>query len=208
MTASSKQGALRAFESASDSAEYHVVQARDAAHRASQAGSSDQRREAVADLVESMMDASYELGRSAAYLEQAGRKDPFSVPRYTQVAELFHETLVGARQHRVANLTDRGRAAFAAGITSVAGAILGGVVGGPIGALAGSVAGGALGPYAFMREMREPEEIGDAVVGGGAGGVFSPVGAAVGAYLAGGDLETERRKNPDLLALKRSLMEI
>lgn len=199
---------LRAFEGAADTADQQLVEARHAVSDLASAGDDDERREILAHLMESLMDASYNLGRAAAYLEQTGHKDPMKVPRYAQVVEHFHDTWVGARQQRVANLTDRGRAAFAAGIVSVAGAIVGGFVGGPFGALAGSVAGGAIGPYAFMREMRDPEDLGDAVVGGAAGGVLSPVGAAVGAYLAGGDLdEPHRHRNPDLAALKRRLLE-
>lgn len=203
-----KREIKRAFSGAADAADQQLVDAREAMDALGRARDDDERRFILTDLVESMMDASYNLGRAAAYLEQAGHRDPMEVPRYAQVVEHFHDTWVGARRHRVANLTDRGRAAFAAGIVSVAGAILGGFVGGPFGALAGSVAGGAIGPYAFMREMRDPEDLGDAVVGGAAGGVFSPVGAAVGAYIAGGDLdEPSRYSNPAVAELKRRLLE-
>jgi hypothetical protein len=202
--------ALRHFDEAASRAEDNLYRARDLVDELQTRDDPQDRRELVSDLFEAMMDASYELGKAEAYLRQAGRSDPYKVPRYRQITQLFADVLNGARAQRVANLTDRGRAAFASGMVAAAGAILGGVVLGPAGAVAGSIAGGAIGPYAFMRDMRDPDDLGDAVMGGGVGGIFSPIGAALGAYLAGDELE--RRSNPEPAekpaALKRRLTEI
>lgn len=181
--------ALRHFGVAADRSERAIHDARDALARVAQAGDEYQRRDALVDVVENLMDASYNLGLAEGHLLHAGRRDPLSVPRYKQVSKLFAQTWEGARARRVANFTDRGRAAFAAGTSAAAGAVIGGFLAGPPGALAGSIVGGGLGPYVFMRDMRQPEELGDAVLGGGVGGLFTPIGAAVGAYLAGDELE-------------------
>lgn len=186
--------ALRHFDVAVTRSERTLHEARDALDRVARAGDEYERRDALVDVVESLMDASYSLGLAEGHLLHAGRRDPMSVPRYKQVAQLFADTWEGARARRVANLTDRGRAALASGFTAAAGAVIGGLVLGAPGAVAGSVLGGGVGPYAFMRDMRGPEDLGDAVLGGGVGGLFSPVGAAIGAYVAGDELA--RAANP------------
>lgn len=192
--------ALRGFDVASQRAERSVYEARDALQDVSQARDEYERRKDLVHVLEALMDASYNLGLAEGHLRHAGRKDPFKVPRYRQVAELFADTWEGAGMRRVANPNDRSRAALAAGMTAMAGAVLGGLLFGVPGAIAGSVAGGGMGPYAFMRWERAPEDLGDAVLGGGVGGLFTPIGAAAGAYLAGDELARApnrgRRSNP------------
>lgn len=192
--------ALRGFDAAAQRAEKSLYTAKDALGDVARASDEYARRKALVDVLEWLMDASYALGLAEGHLRHAGRKDPFKVPRYRQIAELFADTWEGAGMRRVANPTDRSRAALAAGTTAAAGAILGGVFFGLPGAIAGSVAGGGLGPYAFMRWTRDPDDLGDAVLGGGVGGLFTPLGAAAGAYLAGDELARApnrgRRRNP------------
>lgn len=195
--------ALRRFDIAAELSEKRVYDAREALNRVAASKSESERRNALVDVLEGLMDASYSLGLAEGHLFHAGRTNPLKVPRYKQVAELFSETWAVAPMQRVPNFTDRGRAALAAGMSAAAGAVLGGFLLGPPGAMAGSIAGGAVGPYAFMRDMRTPDDLGDAVLGGGVGGLFTPVGAALGAYWAGDELA--RAANPRLQSIADAL---
>lgn len=82
--------------------------------------------------------------------------------------------------------------AAGAGLGALAGAMGGYLVGAPA---MGSVVGGALGGYAAAPDDRK----GRAAVGGGVGGLFTPVGAVAGGAIAG------RKPNPTR-ALKNKLL--
>ena len=180
---SSEKATLRKAGTAMNRAEARVEDAAEAMAAASSASDEPARRAALVDMLEGLMDASYQLGVAEVHLKAAGYADPLKVPRFDQVVEGFAVIWEGALARRVANPSERAIAALTAGATSVAGAAVGGVLGGPVGALLGSVAGGAIGPTAFMRDSRA-EDRQDAALGGGVGGIFTPVGAAALAYLA------------------------
>ncbi|MDP3910176.1 MAG: hypothetical protein Q8Q14_07270 [Gemmatimonadales bacterium] len=189
-----ERGSMQGFDAAAARSERSLYAAQDALGRLGQARDEAQRRQILGALLEQLMEASYALGLAEGHLRAAGRSDPFKVPRYRQVAELFTDTWGVVRERRVANVGDRGQAAMAAGLTAVAGALLGGLTLGPFGGIVGSIAGGAMGPYAFMRQFRDPEDLEGAMVGGGVGGLFTPLGAAAGAYVGGDELD--RSSNP------------
>lgn len=194
----SEREVKRRFQEATDDADKSVAEAQKALATLGTAEDDDARRELLHDGLEALLGAAYSLGLAEGHLLHLGYTDPLRVPRFRQALENFADTWAGTGMARVANIGDRGRAAVAAGLTAAAGAILGAAtLGGLPGAVVGSITGGAAGPYLFMRNMRGPEDLGDAVLGGGVGGIFTPAGAALGAYLAGDELAKQtRRKNP------------
>jgi len=182
---------------AMDRAEHRLEDTAEALERVGRAPSESDRRRALVDVLEGLMDASYQLGVAEVELAQAGNRDPLRVPRFEQVVEQFTEIWQVAQSRRVANPSDRSLAAVSAGVTSAAGAVLGGLVGGPMGVILGSMAGGAVGPVAFLKTDRK-NVVRDAALGGSVGSLFTPVGAAIGAYFAAEELNaSQRAANPD-----------
>lgn len=99
--------ALRRFDASADHAERSLYDAKDALDRVADARDDKARRKALGDVLESLMDASYSLGMAEAHLLHAGKSDPFKVPRYRQVVEMFTDTWKGAKTGRVANRSPR-----------------------------------------------------------------------------------------------------
>jgi hypothetical protein len=87
---------MRRFDAAADKAERSLRDAVQILGKLPDVGNEKDRRRVMADAIEALLDAAYALGLAEGHLLHLGRKDPFKVPRYRQVADMFAEAWKGA----------------------------------------------------------------------------------------------------------------